>query len=75
MTNGNLNGKVHMPTWVMLGTYVCCWTFGAALLITSIIDIEDIHNRGLILAIGVYLILWPMIQTSPAEMLRKVFPS
>ena len=43
-----------------------------ALVIAQLVG--HIEYRPLLLMLGIYLLLWPVFQISPAEMIRKVFP-
>jgi len=67
------NGHVEVPTWVMVVTYILCWTFAVALIVSMLTG--HIEYRVLILALAVYLMLWPVFQITPAEMLRKILPT
>lgn len=74
VTRRKLNGdKVPVPAWVMVVTYVMCWAFGAAIILFEFTG----HGvwRPLLVVLAIYLILWPVFQVSPAEIIRKVFPS
>ncbi len=68
-----LNGdRVEVKAWVMVVTYVLCWAFGIALIVFELTGY--IAYRPLLLALSIYLIFWPVFQTSPADLIRKVFP-
>ncbi len=68
-----LNGdKVEVPAWVMAVTYIFCWLFAAALIVFEFTGY--LSYRPLLVALAIYLIFWPMFQTNPAELIRKVFP-
>ena len=70
-TKEKLNGKVEVPAWVMLITYVLCWTFAIAIIASELTGYLD--YRPLLIALAIYLLLWPVLQISPVEMIRKVF--
>ncbi len=68
-----LNGdKVQVSTWVMVVTYILCWSFAVALIVLELTGY--LVYRPLLLALAVYLLLWPVFQTNPADLIRKVFP-
>lgn len=67
--NGN---KVEVATWVMVVTYLLCWSFAIALIVLELTGY--LVYRPLLLALAVYLLLWPVFQTNPADLIRKVFP-
>ncbi len=68
-----LNGdKVEVSRWVMVVTYFLCWLFATALIVFEFTGY--ITYRPLLVALAIYLIFWPVFQTSPAELIRKVFP-
>ncbi len=68
-----LNGdKVQVPTWVMAVTYFICWGFGISLVVGQLIG--KIAYRPLLIVLAIYLIFWPVFQTNPAELIRRVFP-
>jgi hypothetical protein len=68
-----MNGKVEVPAWVMGVTYVLCWSFAIAITVAQLIG--HIEYRPLLLALGVYLLLWPVFQVSPADLVRRILPS
>lgn len=69
-----LNGDtVEVPAWVMAGTYLLCWAFASALLWVQIFG--QVTYRPLLIGLSIYLLLWPVFQVSPAQMVRKIFPS
>lgn len=73
MERRKLNGeKVPVQPWVMAVTYVLCWVFGLAIIVLEITGVGV--YRPLLIALAIYLLLWPVFQVSPAEMIRKVFP-
>ena len=67
-----LNGTVEVPAWVMAVTYILCWSFAVALIVGQMVG--HLTYRPLLIAISIYLLLWPVFQISPAEMIQKVFP-
>ena len=67
-----MNGKVEVPAWVLAVTYVLCWSFAVALVVSQLTG--HIEYRVLLLALAIYLLLWPVFQITPAEMVRKIFP-
>lgn len=71
-TRESLNGKVEVPAWVMAVTYILCWGFSIALVVAQLIG--HITYRPLLIGLGLYLLLWPVFQVSPAEMIRRIFP-
>jgi len=71
-TKKKLNGTVSVPTWVLAITYMLCWGFAVALIVSQLTG--HIEYRPLLLALAVYLLFWPVFQVTPAEIIRKVFP-
>ena len=71
-TREKLNGTVPVPAWVMAVTYILCWGFAVALVLAQLIG--HIEYRPLLVGLGIYLLLWPVFQVSPGEMIRRVFP-
>ncbi len=68
-----LNGdKVEVSKWVMVVTYILCWSFGVALVILELTGY--LTYRPVLVALSIYLLLWPVFQTNPADLIRKVFP-
>lgn len=68
-----LNGdKVEVAAWVMAVTYVICWGFGIAIIVSEVTGY--IVYRPLLIVLSVYLIFWPVFQANPAELIRRVFP-
>lgn len=68
-----LNGeKVKVQSWVMVVTYILCWTF-AAVIITFEFSGIGVY-RPLLICLAIYLVLWPVFQVSPVEMIRRIFP-
>jgi hypothetical protein len=68
-----MNGKVEVPAWVMGVTYVLCWGFATALVVAQLTG--HVVYRPLLVAVAIYLLLWPVFQINPADLVRRIFPS